>query len=157
MSNNIEFIDVDDNRSNQKIDYNSILMEQINKVRVSGSVEFRGGYWDERKRMINGSLVIDKIYIPDTRQVYIGSVTQLYDLLLPYFDDKFRKKDKEIQIKIKEHKDAREEEKKKRAKNEFNVWYYTTLMKYKRKQYKQLLLLISRLGMLGIKKSKEVY
>lgn len=153
----VEFLDENESRFNQKIDYNLILMEQINKVRLSGSVEFRGGYWEHRQKVISGSTITEKVYVPDTRQVYIGSIDQLYDLLLPFFDEKIKKKNIEIQEKIKELRSKRKEKKKEMSKGAFNVWYYSKLLKIKRDQYRQLIFQLSRMGALGIKKSKEVY
>ena len=155
--NNIEFID-ENERFSQKIDYSQVLMNQIEKVRLSGSVEFRGGYWENRDKMISGSLVTEKIYIPDTRQVFIGAVDQLYDLLIPFLDKKFIAANKDINKKIKDLNDEREAKKKELTdKSEFNVWYYSELRRLKRWQYRQLVFLMSRMGMFGIKKSKEIY
>jgi len=156
MPKDIEFVD-ENERTIQKIDYSQVLMNQIDKVRLSGSVEFRGGYWENRDKMIGGSLVTEKVYIPDTRQVYIGAVEQLYDLLISSLDKKFETENKLIEEKIKGLDDQREEKKKKLDENEFNVWYYSELRKLKREQYKQLIFLMARMGMLGIKKSKEIY
>lgn len=157
MAKNIEFLDENESRFNQKIDYNVVLMEQINKVRLSGSVEFRGGYWEQRNKMIGGSMITEKVYVPDTRQVYIGAITQFYDLLLPFFDDIFKKANKKIQKEIKELKKKRKQKKDELKKGAFNVWYYSNLLKIKRRQYKQLIMQLSRMGALGIKKSREVY
>ena len=158
MSNEgVEFLDENESRSSQRIDYNIVLMEQITKVRLSGSVEFRVGYWEHRQKVISGSLVTEKVYVLDTRQIYIGSITQLYDLLIPFFDDEFNKKDKDIQEGIKKLRKERTQNKKDLKRGEFNVRYYSRLLQIKRKQYKQLIILLSRMGALGIKKSKEVY
>ena len=146
MRNDVQFISEKEHRFSQKLDYSEILTEQINKVRNSGSTEFRGGYWEERKRVLQGAVVSEKVYIPDTRQIYINSITQLYDLLLPFFDKKFRDDDKnKIQKAIKDHNALREEKKKKRSTGAYNVWYYSGLLKIKRKQYRNLIRLIARL------------
>ena len=155
MRNNIEFID-ESERFSQKIDYSQCVMNQIGKVSSSGSVEFRGGYWESRTKMIGGSVVTEKIYIPDTRQVYIGAVDQLYDLLSPFLDKKFNEANEDIEKKIKKLNDDKEE-KKDLSESKFNVWYYSELRRLKRWQNQQLNLLMSRMGMFGIKKSKEVY
>lgn len=156
MKKDIEFID-ENERFSQKIDYSQELMNQIDKVRLSGSVEFRGGYWENREKMIGGSLITEKIYIPDTRQVYIGSVDQLYDLLIPFLDKKFIEANKEIEKKIKDLNEEKEKKKEDLTESEFNVWYYSELRIIKRWQYRQLIFLMSRMGMFGIKKTQEVY
>ncbi len=155
MKKDIEFID-ENERFSQKIDYSQELMNQIDKVRLSGSVEFRGGYWENREKMIGGSLITEKIYIPDTRQVYIGAVDQLYDLLIPFLDKKFNEANEDIEKQIKELNNQREK-KKDLSESKFNVWYYSELRIIKRWQYRQLIFLMSRLGMFGIKKSEEIY
>ena len=157
MKKDIEFID-ESERFSQKIDYSQVLMNQIDKVRLSGSVEFRGGYWENREKMIGGSMVTEKVYIPDTRQVFIGAVNQLYDLLIPFLDKKFKEVNKDIDKKIKNLNDQRKEkEKKKLTESKSNVWYYSELRIIKRLQYRQLIFLMSRMGMFGIKKSEEIY
>ena len=155
MKKDIEFID-ENERFSQKIDYSQVLMNQIDKVRLSGSVEFRGGYWENREKMIGGSLVTEKIYIPDTRQVFIGAVDQLYDLLIPFLDKKFNEANKSIDKKIKDLNNQKEK-KKDLSESKFNVWYYSELRIIKRWQYRQLVFQLARMGMLGIKKSQEVY
>ena len=163
MGNDVEFLDENENKLSQKIDYNVILMEQINKVRLSGSVEFRGGYWEEKGRMISGNLITEKVYIYDTRQVYIGAVDQLYDLLLPYLDSVFKKvysgEDKKggIVKEIKELNDQKDKMKKELDTNKYNVWYFSSLLKLKRKLYQELIHQMCRMGLFGIKKSSEVY
>lgn len=157
----IEFMD-ENERHSQKIDYAQVLMNQLDKVRLSGSVEFRGGYWENREKMVGGSLINERVYVPDTRQVFIGAVDMLYDLLVPFLDPKFREENDEIEKEINGLNDKKDDKKKevsekKLSENEFNVWYYSNLLKLKRDQYRQLIFLISRMGMLGIKKSREVY
>lgn len=153
----IEFLDEEEHKFSQKIDYDQILANQIDKVRLSGSVEFRGGYWEQRNKMIGGSLINEKVYVPDTRQVYIGSVDQLYDLFIPFLDKRFKKENENIEKDIKKLNEKREGKQKELKIDAFNVWYYSHLLKFKRLLYRQLIFLTARLGLCGIKKSKEEY
>ena len=55
------------------------------------SVEFRGGFWEERLVSVNGGVLTTKVYIPDTREVFNNSIEYLHDLLYPYFDKEMMK------------------------------------------------------------------
>lgn len=153
----VEFMADEEVRHIQKLDYTQLLMNQMDKVRLSGSVEFMGGFWEIRTKVVAGSTIQEKFYVNDTRQVYIGAINQLFLLLLPNFDTEFDEKEVEIEKQIEEHNENKEKEKKNKKENEFNVWYYSELLKIKEKQYKNLIYLMSRMGLFGIKKSKEVY
>lgn len=156
----IEIIDETDSQLNQKLDYKDLLFQQITKIRLSGSVEFRGGYWEERTKVISGHAITEKFYVPDTRQIYIGSVDQLYDLLLPVFDESFKKKMSEegdIKKELDNLKKLFKENKENKKESELNVFFYSELVRIQRRIYQELLLLIQRLGLFGVMKSKEVY
>lgn len=157
MPKEVEFLSDEEVRHTQKLDYSQLLMNQIDKVRLSGSVEFMGGFWETRTKVVSGSTITEKFYVHDTRQVYIGAITELYHLLLPNFDTDFNKDDKKIEEKLEVLKKEKEDNKDKKTGNEFNVWYYSELLKIKQNQYKNLIFLMSRMGLFGIKKSKEVY
>lgn len=97
--NDVQFFEPDD-RFGQKLDFNTIIMRQIDKVRTAGSVEWMGGYWERKPYSISGmSGAMSEEYVPDTREVYINSVDVLFDLLLPYFDDVFDKEFKDLEQK----------------------------------------------------------
>lgn len=104
--NDTQYFEPDD-RFGQKLDFNTIVMRQIDKVRAAGSVEWMGGYWERKPYSISGtSGAMTEQYIPDTREVYINSVDVLFDLLLPYFDDDFDKKFDELEQEKKKHVDG---------------------------------------------------
>jgi len=157
MPKEVEFLSDEEVRHTQKLDYSQLLMNQIDKVRLSGSVEFMGGFWEQRTKVVSGSTITEKFYVHDTRQLYIGAITQLYNLLLPNFDTNFKEEEKKIEEKLKTLDEDKKKEKEKKTPNEFNVWYYSELLKIKDEQYKNLIFLMSRMGLFGIKKSKEVY
>lgn len=70
-----------------KITFKDIILMHLKKIGEYSSVEFRGGFWEERITQTNPSTII-RIYIPDTREVYSNAVDYLADMLFPYFDDK---------------------------------------------------------------------
>lgn len=74
-----------------------IAMKQLLVIASLSSVEFRGGYW--LKKVIftkNGQEIIERTYIPDTREQYANAVNVLHDLLIPRFDDEMKKLSQEI-------------------------------------------------------------
>jgi len=79
------FIGADASTSYQeKTTFKEIALQHYKRVANFQAVEFRGGYW-ERKSNKQG--MMENIYVHNTREVYIGAVNYLYDLLLPYFDE----------------------------------------------------------------------
>ena len=72
-------------------------MAQIMVVARLSSVEFRGGYW--LKKVIftkNGQEIIERTYIPDTREQYANAINALHDLLIPRFDKEMDRLSTEI-------------------------------------------------------------
>jgi hypothetical protein len=58
----------------------------LKKISQFASVEFRGGYWEERTVYSGSVSNTIRTYIPDTREVYSNAVECLADMLFPYFD-----------------------------------------------------------------------
>lgn len=122
---------------NDKIDFKWILMRQFDKIRISRSVELRGGYEEERLIAINGAEHWIKAWVPSTREIYVNSVTALELLLTTYIDDKYSKLYKNIieTVKMKESDDKQ--------------GYYTEMVPAMDKVFKQLLFLCTREGLIG--------
>lgn len=90
------------NYMKDKITFRDIILQHLRKITMYSSVEFRGGYWDE-KSVITGSVTnVLRTYIPDTREVYSGSVECLADMLFPYFDDEMREAEEKAKKALKE-------------------------------------------------------
>lgn len=95
--NNIDYLDPEQfNNPNDKLDFKFILMRQIDKIRIARSMEMRPGYWEDRNVPMSGGFMNQRVYLPDSREVYVNSVKALRTLLIPYRDEKFIKKEKEI-------------------------------------------------------------
>lgn len=95
----ITYLDHETHRSSDdKLEYKFILMRQIDKVRYAGSKDWAGGEYRELYNKNSGFQ--ETIYMPDTRMEYINSIKVLRDLLIPYFDEVFKKSEKSLKGKI---------------------------------------------------------
>jgi hypothetical protein len=75
-----------------KITFRDIVLQHLRKISQFASVEFRGGYWEEKEVPLgNMQTLTQRTYIPDTREVYSNAVECLADLIAPYFDAEMRK------------------------------------------------------------------
>lgn len=128
MDDTIQFQNMDSWRGSGSgkfgLTFKQIVLMHINRCVINGSVEWVGGYWQERSA---GSYVAERVYIQNTREVYCNSVKMLRACLLGYFDDKIKKKDKELQeeFKIKSEeieKADKENDNKEERKNIVSEW-----------------------------------
>lgn len=163
--NEINFIDAEERYHQQKLDYTQIIMRQIDKVRLAGSSEWRDGYWELKPFTIGNTTINQKVYIPDTREVYINSVDSLYDILLPYFDPVFEKADKELRtqhekryeaIVAKEEKAREEGHEKDAIKKHFDGVYAENRLKHRRYVFRELIKLLKRSELIDSKGVREV-
>ena len=76
------YLDAEHRFENSKLDYKWILMQAVNSTRMAGSAEMGPGRIEEHQGQHGRS----KVYVPDSREVFINSVRILADLLLPYYD-----------------------------------------------------------------------
>lgn len=78
--------------------FKQIILQHINRCVLHGSVEWHGGYWQEK---FNGN-TLEKYYVQNSREVYCNSIRMLRVILLGYFDSKIKITDEEItkQMKI---------------------------------------------------------
>ena len=81
---------------NDKIDFKWILMRQFDKIRVSRSVELRGGFHEDRLVAMNGAEHHIKVWVPSTREIYVNSIIALELLLTTYIDKKYDEQYKDI-------------------------------------------------------------
>jgi hypothetical protein len=80
-----------------KLTFKDIVLLHLKKMTEYASVEMRGGYWETRNRMQGQQIFTDKIYVPDTREIYSNAVEVLADLLSPYFDGDMSKAEEEAE------------------------------------------------------------
>lgn len=110
-----EFIDAESDQSSfsakNEISFKMIALEHFRKVCSLGSVEFRGGYWQNKSVLTKGGVTMtEKSYIPDTREEYCNAVDVLYDLLMPHIKDKIYKEfDEELDKILNELEELRKE------------------------------------------------
>jgi hypothetical protein len=90
------------NYMKDKITFRDIILQHLKKISQFASVEFRGGYWEERT--VHSGSVSDTIrtYIPDTREVYSNAVECLADMLYPYFDKEMLQEEEKCNKAIKQ-------------------------------------------------------
>lgn len=71
-----------------KITFRDIILNHLRRISQFASVEWRGGYWEERSNHIGGGATMTtRVYIADTREVYSNAVLCMADMLFPYFDE----------------------------------------------------------------------
>jgi hypothetical protein len=103
---NVKFIDAESyqGKGEEKLTFRMIVLEHLKKIGTYASVEFRGGYWEDRSFVVAGGGAVNtfRTYVPDTRETYSNSVEYLYDLLYPHFDDEMKKAGDKAKKKIDE-------------------------------------------------------
>lgn len=66
------------NNLKDKITFRDIILQHLRRISQFASVEFRGGYWEIKETPIStggfSATITNKIYIPDTREVYSNAV-----------------------------------------------------------------------------------
>jgi len=82
--------------------FKEIVLQHLRRIGGLASKEFRGGYWQDRTKMVGGVGIKERYYIPDSREEYGNAIDFLHDLLLPYFDKKIEDKAKDFYTKIEE-------------------------------------------------------
>jgi len=87
------------NNNNRTISFKDIVLDHVKRIGTFASVEFRGGYWEERIDKTTGEKV--RFYVQDTREIYSNAVEYLHDILYPYFDKLMETKSEEINVKLK--------------------------------------------------------
>ena len=92
--------------SNDGVTFKEIVLQHLRQISRFASVEFRGGYTQEK--IINTGAITNKmdIYIPDTREIYSNAIECFADMLCPYFDSKMKDAEKSCTATIKKSFDA---------------------------------------------------
>lgn len=129
--------------------FKQICLQHINRCVVNGSVEWHGGYWQE-KVQANWT---DKIYIQNSREVYCNSIKMLRALLLGYFDKPMKEADKKLQEefekKFKEYSEIGEKGK------EVKYGWFEFKVEWHIKLFEELIMLSKRLNFFEEESSEE--
>lgn len=124
--------------SKMGLTFKQIILMHINRCVQNGSVEWHGGYWQEKQQQSG----IERIYVNNSRDVYNNSVKMLRAILIGYFDSKMNEEDKrlneEYENKFKEFKES-EDKKIVKDWNDFRVYWHLRL-------FEQLIRLAKRLN-----------
>ena len=92
MEQGSESIEVGGEYSKKKPEsFRDVVLRAIEKIRLEGSKEMTKG--GEITQMFDGEPVV--ITIPNQRNIYIQSINTFYDLLVNFFDEKFKKNTKD--------------------------------------------------------------
>jgi hypothetical protein len=122
------------------LNFKQIVLMHINRCVVNGSVEWHGGYWQE-KIQANWT---DRHYVQNSRDVYNNSIKMLRALLLGYYDKQMKEADTKLQeewaTKYNQFK-----EKEKVAKDILND-YYSFKVDWHIRMFEQLIMLSKRLN-----------
>ncbi len=96
QENELKFIDAEAFLPEQQgLSFKEIVLNHFKKIGQLASVEFKGGYYNEKTQVINNTILTTKEYIPDTREEYSNAVDYLSDLLFPHYDDEIKNFEKE--------------------------------------------------------------
>jgi hypothetical protein len=78
------------NFNKDKLTFKDLILQHLKKITTLASVEFRGGYWEERHINTSHATNTIRTYIPDTRECYSNAVECFADMLFPYFDKEMK-------------------------------------------------------------------
>ena len=98
-----EFIDPNDYQGGkeQGVSFNQIILQHIRRCVEAGSKPLTGSYTKEVQTK-NG---LKEVFVDDQREVYINCIKSFYDLMIPYADKEFEKKEQEFNNRMKEIED----------------------------------------------------
>lgn len=92
----IKFIDAEAYLpQNQGLTFKDIVLQHFKKIGNLASVEWRGGYYNEKTQVVSNAILTTKEYVPDTREEYSNAVDYLADILLPHFDIEMKDKEED--------------------------------------------------------------
>jgi len=94
------------------ISFKDIILNHLKRISEFSSVEFRGGYWEERRMHLGGgNFQTERTYVSDSREIYTNAVDVLADLLYPHFDREMKKVEESLLEKWRVWTDAHSDEK----------------------------------------------
>lgn len=121
--------------------FKQVIIQHINRCVLNGSVEWHGGYWQEKSNPNQN--YAEKYYVQNSREVYCNSVRMLKALMLGYFDEKMNKAWDMLEQEMNKAYAAQ----KKQTKEDMIEWYGFKI-EWHIKLYEQLILLGKRLNFL---------
>lgn len=80
-----------------KLSFRDIILNHLRKISQFSSVEFIGGYWEDKPVMSPNSNMAIKVYVPDTREIYSNAVECFADMLAPYFDKEMKRAEEQAE------------------------------------------------------------
>ena len=92
--------------SNDGVTFKEIVLQHLRQITRFSSVEFRGGYTQQKVVNTGGITNVAQTYIPDTREVYSNAVECFADMLCPYFDTTMTAAEKSCTTEIKKSFDS---------------------------------------------------
>jgi|TARA_Y100000296_G_scaffold3955_1_gene5241 hypothetical protein len=145
MSEDLQFSNMDSWRGSGGggkfgLTFKQIILMHIQRCVVNGSLEMRGGYFQEKQL----GHVLEKTYIPDSRDVFCNSVKVLKVLLRGYFDETIIKKYKEVNEEFNKRSKEFQEEYDKGNKKESRDNYDVFRVKWYMELFEELVLLSKR-------------
>ena len=88
-----KFLDLDDpgaySSKSDFFGFKVTLVMHGRKLLAAGSKEFTGGYWQTKVSHLGkegGVPILEKFYVPDSREEYCNTIAILYDMIIPYLD-----------------------------------------------------------------------
>ena|SRR3989344_1089338 len=153
MNDEIQFSNMDSWRGSSSgkfgLTFKQIVLMHINRCVVNGSVEWHGGYWQE-KTQANWT---DKYYVQNSRDVYSNSVKMLRALLIGYFDKLMKEADKTLQEEFAKKENEYNELDKKGS--DIKYEWYKYKVEWHIKLFEQLIMLSKRLNFFEEETSEE--
>ncbi len=103
-----QFEDAESYSSNfmkDKVTFRDLILQHLKRISQLASVEFHGGYWNDKMVSVGGGSTMVKIYVPDSREVYSNAVECFADMLFPYFDKEIIEQEEKCVTAIEESKE----------------------------------------------------
>ena len=140
-----EFLEPENFQStNEKLTFQTIILQQVQKISRLSSTELTGGYYEEK--IVNGTIIKNRV--PDTRESYINAVQNLRDMLTPYYDEDMIKileiLDNIWKELSEEYQEKLKSEKSESIKNNIYQEYLDENLTLKRKLFSELIKLLFR-------------
>lgn len=89
----------------EKLDYPSLVSNQIQRITKIASQELTGGYEKTTRTEIGGQVYVEQTYIPDTREMFNNSVNMLADLTFPHFSKEMKETEITLNKELESHKE----------------------------------------------------
>ena len=93
MEQNLTYLDAEEYQGNsfqKDISFKDLVMMQLKRILQNSNNEWRGGYWETKEIPVKNGMMslVQKTYVPDTREIYSNSIEALFDLIFAHGDTK---------------------------------------------------------------------